>query len=54
VFVKCKLGVFIYFPHYNIPEIGSFKKELVEAAGFELECLNYESGILRFSQIISN
>ena len=27
--------VFIYFPYYNIPWIGSFKKVLVEAAGFE-------------------
>ena len=27
--------VFIYNPQYNIPGIGSFKKEMVQEAGFE-------------------
>ena len=35
LFVKYKLCHY-FFPHYNIPGIGSFIKEVVEAAGFEL------------------
>jgi len=32
MFVNC---VCIYFPYRNVPWIGSFKKDMVKAAGFE-------------------
>jgi hypothetical protein len=44
---KFKLCVCNYFPYYSIHEVGSFKKEMVKASGFEPKSFNYESRILQ-------